>query len=256
MYRMANQTLIFVLLFLISWCRSTMFRNLSEELRHALLFVEPKERESFAQISKPCLNAVDYYESMEQETVSTITQIITNMSSTTFDQQIQIIAPLASELFHKRSKVFFTALPDIVLVIKQQLLPILHAQQITNLLNALNVYSADKITLTSEVLSNSMTCTNEQFFLIIASRAIVPALFPFDVFPHSDMMYRAFPDKTNETGLNTMDPTTGSWVYTFAVMYEHWITHYRNASDKTQQIMVEQYHFIPWSAAFIKRLKA
>eukprot|EP01083_Nonionella_stella_P071152 190950_1 len=235
---MFNKTLILVLFCMVYCCQSACFYNLTDELGGVAALLSPTDSASFAQVSKACGDGVKYQEELENQMVLKLISILSNITS---DDDIQMIEPLAFELiYNRRSKVFFNRLERIMHIINTDLQHRLKPHHIRDLFRVLNVYPADKETFIAEGRHESSNRTNEQLLLTIASRGIVHALVPSNM----------------SCFWNTDPDVFGAWVYTLAVMYEHWIAHYHNASDNIQQIMVQQYHFIPWPSSVITRLKA
>eukprot|EP01083_Nonionella_stella_P215796 776341_1 len=263
---MFNKTLILVS-FCMVCCQSASFRNLTDELGAVADWLSPTERASFARLSKACRDGV---EQMENQKVLKLISILSNITSDTFPDGIQMITPLAFDLiYNKRSKAFFNRLEGIMDIINTDLRHRLKPHQIRDLFRALNVYSANKYTFVAEGRHESSNRTIEQLLLTIASRGIAHALVPSNLLPNvNESAHLTPPYDDDDTWMmgsfsnwrsdsNNTDPDVfGAWVYTLAVMYEHWIAHYHNASDNIQQIMVQQYHFIPWPSSVITRLKA
>eukprot|EP01083_Nonionella_stella_P071151 190949_1 len=267
---MFNKTLILVLFCMVYCCQSACFYNLTDELGGVAALLSPTDSASFAQVSKACGDGVKYQEELENQMVLKLISILSNITSDTFPDGIQMIKPLAFELiYNRRSKVFFKRLGGIMHAIKTDLRHRLKPHQIRDLFRALNVYSANKYTFVAEGRHESSNRTIEQLLLTIASRGIAHALVPSNLLPNvNESAHLTPPYDDDDTWMmgsfsnwrsdsNNTDPDVfGAWVYTLAVMYEHWIAHYHNASDNIQQIMVQQYHFIPWPSSVIARLKA
>eukprot|EP01083_Nonionella_stella_P071153 190952_1 len=267
---MFNKTLILVLFCMVYCCQSACFYNLTDELGGVAALLSPTDSASFAQVSKACGDGVKYQEELENQMVLKLISILSNITSDTFPDGIQMIKPLAFELiYNRRSKVFFKRLGGIMHAIKTDLRHRLKPHQIRDLFRALNVYSANKYTFVAEGRHESSNRTIEQLLLTIASRGIAHALVPSNLLPNvNESAHLTPPYDDDDTWMmgsfsnwrsdsNNTDPDVfGAWVYTLAVMYEHWIAHYHNASDNIQQIMVQQYHFIPWPSSVITRLKA
>eukprot|EP01083_Nonionella_stella_P317255 1154105_1 len=264
---MFNKTLILVLFCMVYCCQSACFYNLTDELGGVAALLSPTDSASFAQVSKACGDGVKYQEELENQMVLKLISILSNITS---DDDIQMIEPLAFELiYNRRSKVFFNRLERIMHIINTDLQHRLKPHHIRDLFRVLNVYPADKETFIAEGRHESSNRTNEQLLLTIASRGIAHALVPSNLLPNvNESAHLTPPYDDDDTWMmgsfsnwrsdsNNTDPDVfGAWVYTLAVMYQHWIAHYHNASDNIQQIMVQQYHFIPWPSSVIARLKA
>eukprot|EP01083_Nonionella_stella_P268042 905782_1 len=249
-------------------CESVHFGNLTDELNRVVALLSPTEIASFAQLSKACGKCVQYQEEMDQQKVLKLMSIVSNITSDAFDDDIQKIEPLASELIYKRrSKSFFNRLERIIHFIKTDLRRRLNPHQIRHLFRVLNVYSANKDTFVAEGRSTANR-TIEQHLLTIASRGMAHALVPSYLLPnvnesahitlyHNDgWIDGVYNWRSNPNGTVFKPAMYSAWVYTLAVMYQHWIAHYHNASEDIQRTMVQQYHFIPWPSSVIAHLKA
>eukprot|EP01083_Nonionella_stella_P187858 691252_1 len=196
---MFNKTLILVS-FCMVCCQSASFRNLTDELGAVADWLSPTERASFARLSKACRDGV---EQMENQKVLKLISILSNITSDTFPDGIQMITPLAFDLiYNKRSKAFFNRFELILHIVNTDIRQRLNRNQARDLFRALNVYFFGDEAPHESAAHESSNRTIEQIGLIIASRQIVYSLLKQPEPPGN--MY-------------------GVWMYTLTVMYEHWI---------------------------------
>eukprot|EP01083_Nonionella_stella_P158294 515038_1 len=125
----------------------------------------------------------------------------------------------------------------IMKIINSYLQHILKTHHIRELFRVLNVYSANKDTFVAEMRSTSNR-TIEQHLLTIASRGMAHALVPSYLLPnvnesahitlyHNDgWIDGVYNWRSNPNGTVFKPAMYSAWVYTLAVMYQHWIAHY------------------------------